>query len=85
MQFLYKPFPLGQESLLEIEALCAADSVSIAESGGKLKKMIEGQYENQKSGEVSAEAIKKISEEIGMDRTSVLQEMSTGQYTEKIL
>jgi len=78
-QFVYKPFPLGQKSLLEIEALY------IAEPEGKLKKMIEARYEKQKSGEISAEAIEKISEEIGMDGTSVLQEISTGQYAEKIL
>lgn len=75
VQFVFKPFPLGKESLPEIGALYVADQK------GRFEEMLDAQYERQKeNGEITVQAIQKISQEIGLDGTSVLREVSKAGY-----
>jgi predicted DsbA family dithiol-disulfide isomerase len=75
VQFVFKPYPLGKESLPEIGALYAAHR------RGEFKDMLEAQYERQKeTGGISIEDVQAISDTIGLDATSVLRAVSTKGY-----
>jgi protein-disulfide isomerase len=59
--FVFKPIPLGQPSVNQIEALYAANRA------GAFNAMLEAQYAQQKRGGLSTEELLAIAEDIGMD------------------
>ncbi len=78
-QFVYKPMPLWQYSLPQIEALYAAAQE------GKFVPMLEAQYARQQRGGLSMEQLKAIAQEIGMNPDVLESRVQQQTHRQRIL
>ncbi|HHP7237204.1 thioredoxin domain-containing protein [Longibacter sp.] len=65
VRFVFKPIPLGQKSVNQIEALYAAHRA------GSFLKMLNAQYERQSPAGLSTDQLVDIAESIGMDEQTL--------------
>lgn len=72
--FVFKPFPIWQFSVDQVQALYAA-----AESG-KFFEMMDAQFKAQKQGGLSATEISAIFDEIGLSGEEMIQRIASGRY-----
>jgi protein-disulfide isomerase/uncharacterized membrane protein len=73
-RFFYKPVPLWQFSVIQIDALYAAAQE------GKFDEMLDGQFDRQRQGGLSMDVLKEIAREIGMDAEQMEQRIERGIY-----
>lgn len=78
-QFVYKPMPLWEYSLPQIESLY------IAAEEGKFDAMLDAQYENQQQGGLSMEQLQGIAADIGLDASDFAQRLEQPTYLDRIM
>lgn len=78
-QFVYKPMPLWEYSLPQIEALYAAAQED------KFIPMLEAQYARQQQGGLSMDALREIAREIGMNPDVLTSRVEQQTYRDRIL
>jgi protein-disulfide isomerase len=74
VRFVFKPIPLGQKSVNQIEALYAAHRA------GSFLEMLNAQYQRQSPAGLSTDELADIAESIGMDRQSMLSAIEDDRY-----
>lgn len=74
VRFVYKPIPLWEFSIPQIEALYAA------QQQGKFTAMLEGQFANQSPNGLSLAQMKAIAQEIGMDAEAMEARIRSGLF-----
>ncbi len=77
-RFVYKPVPLWEFSVPQIEALYAAGQE------GRFDAMLEAQFARQQRGGLSAEQLQGIAREIGMDPGVLMARLRGGLYRAKV-
>lgn len=77
-QFVFKPIPLGQQSVNQIEALYAANRA------GLFTDMLEAQYARQRPGGLSDDDLLEIADEIGMNDDDLLLALKGGSFMRTI-
>ena len=78
-RFVFKPFPLWQHSVIQVQALHAAAQE------GKFFEMMEGQFELQRREGLSPEILREIATEIGMDADAMQSRIQAGLYDSMIM
>ena len=72
--FVFKPFPISQFSVDQVQALYAANEA------GKFFEMMEAQFKAQKRGGLSTVEIKAIFDEIGLTGEEMIERIASGRY-----
>lgn len=78
-RFFYKPVPLWQYSVNQIEALYAAAQEN------KFEEMLVKQFERQKQGGLNVRELREIASEIGMDPDQLQQRIDRGIYRDVVM
>lgn len=76
--FVFKPFPLWQHSVVQVQALYAAAQE------GKFFEMMQRQFELQNPNGLSLEQLKSVASEIGMNPTAMESRIMAGIYDNMI-
>lgn len=79
VRFVYKPFPLRQSSLPEIQALY------VAAQSGKFTEMLDGQYARQNRSGISMSDLQSIASEIDMDPEVLSNRIEQNEYRDQVL
>lgn len=79
VRFVYKPFPLRQSSLPEIQALY------VAAQSGKFSEMLDAQYARQNRSGISMSDVRTIASEIGMDPDVLSEKVNQNAYRDQVL
>jgi protein-disulfide isomerase/uncharacterized membrane protein len=77
--FVYKPVPLWQFSVNQIEALYAAAAEN------KFFEMLEAQFARQQRGGLSLRDLRTIAEDIGMNPDVLMTRIQNGTYRDQVL
>ncbi len=73
-RFIFKPFPLWQHSVIQVQALYAAAQE------GKFFEMMDRQFELQRQQGLSFDLLKEIAVDIGMDAEAMEARIGAGLY-----
>ena len=79
VRFVYKPFPLRQSSLPEIQALY------VAAQSGKFSEMLDAQYARQNRSGISMSDLRAIASEIGMDSDVLSEKVDQNAHRDQVL
>ncbi len=79
VRFVYKPFPLRQSSLPEIQALY------VAAQSGKFSEMLDAQYARQGRSGISMGDLRAIASEIDMDPDVLSNRVKNNEYRDQVL
>jgi len=79
VQFVFKPFPLRQSSLPEIQALY------VAAQSGKFGEMLDAQYARQGRSGISMSDLRSIASNIGVDPDVLSNRVEKNEYQMQVL
>ncbi len=78
-RFHYKPFPLRESSVIQIEAMY------VAKEQGKFFEMLDAQMELQETRGLSVDRVRALAEQIGMDVSLLNTRLRSGLYRRVVL